>query len=69
MLLEKGANAYLKEENKQTILYYLAKEGTHNLIEVKPKLLKNFCKLINMISMIQINTTKTHYIGLLNLED
>lgn len=29
ILIEKGANPYHKEENKQTVLYYLAKEGTH----------------------------------------
>lgn len=30
LLLEKGANPYHKEENKQTILFYLAKEGSYS---------------------------------------
>jgi ankyrin repeat protein len=39
MLLEKGANPYQKEENRQTILFYLAKEGKQHINLGKAKII------------------------------
>lgn len=40
MLIEKGADPLLKEENKQTILFYLAKEGKSSITEGKAKIIE-----------------------------
>lgn len=64
MLLEKGANPYQKEENRQTILFYLAKEGKDDMMQERPRSSRNFCRLTSMISMILTSTTRIHFIGL-----
>ena len=69
MLLEKGANPYQKEENRQTILFYLAKEGKDITIQERQRSSRNFYKLTSMTSMILTSTTKILFIGLLSMAD
>jgi len=63
MLLDKGADPYYKEDNKQNVLYYLAKDGTFICSQEKLKSFKNCSKLINTILMKLINIIKLPCIG------